>query len=223
MSEAETTVLPDDEWIVVFYPQTSALRLLPNMDLAKQHLSRHAWPINIFRSPLQFQQQFNHGQLEEFWLKLYERATWRPSPNSKELAQDSDATPPDLPTDKFCDELWKFMQRVGDRISGVSIHQTKSREHYEIKKDVISVLMADADGFKKSFPKQCRQIIEAIAELANPFVLEEELKQLMTTLVAYGKIKTKQNPWTLMQFYRPQLIEAGLIVRGGNNCDDDEI
>lgn len=226
LSTVEENELPENEWIVVFYPQTCALRLHPTLDAAKQHISRHAWPLYIFKSPRDFQLRFDHFQLEKFWRGINENVTWRPSSHALGPFLPEDATPPDLPTEQFCKELWQYMQRVGDRVVRLFITKTKSKEHYELKLDKMKALIADTEVFKKTYPKQARLILEALSNQPSPYMLEADIEKLMNFLVAQGKIKTKQPAWRLMQFYRPQFIKDGYILRGQEDTyeeDEDDL
>jgi hypothetical protein len=212
----EDIPLVEDEWIVVFYPRTSALRLYPTLEAARQQLARTTFATAVYKSPLDFQKRFDHHTLERFWRELYNIATWRwPKYAKGPKLEEVDAIPPNLGTEAFTHELWKFMQRIGDRVIKLSVCQTRSKDHYEINFNKIKSLMADEEKFKDSYPKQCRIIIERLSRYESPYQLEEELQLMMKNLVAFGHLKTKQDSWLIFQYYRKQLMDDGLISRGG--------
>jgi hypothetical protein len=115
------------------------------------------------------------------------------------------------------------MERVGDRVLRLSTQHVRSKEHYEVKQKEIFVLMGDVKLFNDSYPKQARIILDTLARQESPYILEADLMKLMNYLVVQGKLKTKQDSWRIFQYYRPQFLDAGLLVRGDNaNGADDE-
>lgn len=221
----ETTEMPDNEWIVVFYPQTCAIRLHPTLEAARQHLSIHTFATNVYKSPLDFQKRFDHDDLEGFWTRICALADWRwPKYAKGPRLEHQDYQFPDCGTEAFTKELWALIQRVGDRVVRLSITQTRSKDHYQLNIPKMKALIA-SENYKKSYPKQCRAIIERMSEYDSPFQLESELERMMKALVVYGKIKTKQDAWLIFQYYRKQLMDDGLFSRGNEDSgyyDEDE-
>lgn len=216
----EAHEMPADEWIVAFYPQTCAIRLYPTVEAARQQLSIHGFAANVFKSPLDFQRRFDHFQLEAFWTKIIEWSDWRwPRLAAGPRLSDHDRIIPDLGTEAFTQELWKLIQRVGDRVVRLSVSQAKSKDHYELNLPKLRELVASED-FKKAYPKQCRIIIERLSRYESPYQLESELERMMKNLVSSGQLRTKQDAWLLMQYYRPQLIKDGLIIRGDEGREE---
>lgn len=217
------TELPEDEWVVVFYPQTGALRLHPTVEAAKQHLSKYGFISHCYKSPKDFQTRHDHFALESFWRKIYDNATWRwPKEALGPKIAESDAAPPDCDTERFTHELWSFMQRVGDRVKKLSVAQTRSKDHYFLNLVRMRELISDEETFKKSYPKQCRVIINRLSKYETPYVLESELERMMLNLLATGQLKTKQDPWLIFQYYRVQLIKDGLVARGNEGQEESE-
>lgn len=213
--------LPDNEWVVVFYPQTGTARLYPTIEAAKQMMSKHGFAVHCYRSPKDFQTRHDHLALEKFWTRLYKTAAWRwPKTARGPMITEADATPPDCDTERFTHEFWEFIQRVGDRVTRLSVTQTRSKDHYFLNLNKLRELVASED-FKGSYPKQCRVIIERLSKYETPYVLEEELERMMRNLLATAQLKTKQDVWLIFQYYRPQLIKDGLIVRGNEGIDED--
>lgn len=216
------TVLPDDEWVMVFYPTTGALRLHPSLDAAKHSISRLSWPIHIYKSPLDFQHRFDHLELEKLWAKVYKNVAWRFPRTAVGKVSEADAIPPDAPTDDFVKLMWAFFQRVGDRVTRLSIQQTRSKDHYELHINKMKALIADEQAYKEKYPKQARIIFTRLAQETTPYILEKDLELMMNGLVALGQLKTKQPAWRIFQYYRPQFIDDGFISRGSEGAADDE-
>jgi hypothetical protein len=57
---------------------------------------------------------------------------------------------------------------------------------------------------ERDFAPQARQIIRALSAKNVETVTEAELISLID-------VKTKQNPWRIFQYYRPQLINRGVL------------
>ncbi len=209
------------EWVVVFYPPTGATRLLPNLDLVSTFVARSSTSPHVFKSPIDFQRRFDHLELEKMWKNVFKHPEGIGWPNTAigPLPTDDEKTPPDCDTETLTRELWHLLQRVGDRIYRVVPVQTRPKECYDVNLDLIQNLEA-SDDFKKAYPKQCRVIISALKKV-GPTPLERQLKDMMLNLVATGQLKTKQDPWLIMQFYRKKLIDAGIISRGGITGSED--
>lgn len=217
----ETKEMATDEWIVVFYPQTCAIRLYPTLEAARQSLPVSTFYSSVYKSPLDFQKRFDHFQLEAFWAEIIKWSDWRwPRLAKGPRLSDHDRIVPDLDTEGFTKELWALIQRVGDRIIRLSTSQTRSKDHYELNLPKLRDLVA-SEGFKKAYPKQCRIIIERLSRYESPYQLESELERMMKNLVASGLLRTKQDAWLIMQYYRKQLIDDGLISRG-ESLDEEE-
>ena len=124
--------LPVDEWVVVFYPRTCALRLHPNLHAAQTHLSKNSWPIHIYRSYNDLRLRHDHFDLEKFWRGIYEEITGKFGLPKYSLAKSNGGIHPeweqvpDLPTETFARELWNFMQKVGDRVIRLSVNHVRS-------------------------------------------------------------------------------------------------
>lgn len=215
---------PDDnEWIVIFYPQTGVIRLHPTLEAAKRHMSKSGFISHHYRSPKDFQARYDHFTLEKFWAMIVKDVQWRWRKTAKgpELTE-ADLTPPDCDTERLSKELWNLMQRVGDRVRHLTSSQTRAKDHYVLNLTRLRSTVADEAEFKKKYPKQCRIIVERLSAYETPYVLESELERMMNNLVATGKLKTKQNSWLIFQYYRPQLINDGLIVRGNEGAEESD-
>ena len=68
---------------------------------------------------------------------------------------------------------------------------------------------------------QIVQILGGISESGNSELQESELKTLINELAESGKLKTRQNPWRIFQYYRANMISAG-ICKMSNSAEDSE-
>lgn len=219
---SDDTQLPESEWIVVFYPQTCSIRLFPTLDAARQQLSTSGFFSSVYKAPLDFQKRFDHHQLEAFWTKICKMAEWRwPKYAKGPRISEHDYEIPNLGTEAFTKELWNLIQRVGDRVTRLSVTQTRSKDHYELNLTKMRELVASED-FKKMYPKQCRVIIERMSRYDSPYQLESELQRMMKHLLISGHLKTKQDVWLIFQYYRVQLIKDGLVNRGSEEYEGGE-
>jgi hypothetical protein len=207
--------LPINEWVVIFYPQTGATRLCPTLDFAKNVLtSRASFASNVYKSPKDFRTRYDHAFLENCWRAAYRHASWVLPKTATGTLDKYEATPPDTDTETFCNLLWEFLQDVGDRLTQPRINTDKSKEHYEIKLEAMYQLIDAEKDFKNKYNNQARTVFEALYHNGQQFLDETQIKKLIFELVADRALKTKQKPWVIFQYYRPQFIKDGYIVRG---------
>ena len=69
---------------------------------------------------------------------------------------------------------------------------------------------------------QIKQILGGISESGNSEFQESELKTLISELAESGKLKTRQNPWRIFQYYRANMISAG-ICKMSSSQDSEEL
>lgn len=117
-------------------------------------------------------------------------------------------------TDKPHEDLWHLCRTVARVYTdeGHVAANTKPKHNYAIALDRVKA--AKAAGYV-GYPRQAQQILNALIARDKAISLESDLEQMMNELVANRTIKTKQDPWRLFQFYRPQFIDDSLIQRGG--------
>lgn len=122
---------------------------------------------------------------------------------------------PEVPDtgDKALD-VWELFKKVGDYCGFKTVTKaagTKPKENYLISLDAIAI--AKAAGYY-TYPRQAQIILDTLLAAGQSYYREAELNALMHDLVARRIIKTRQDPWRIFQFYRPQFIDAQLIERG---------
>lgn len=208
--------LPLNEWIVLFYPQTGATRLCPSLDFAKSHCRS---PVNVYKSPNDFRVKHDHSFLEKCWKIIYSRHAQQLPKSATGSIDDYTEVPPDTGTEDFVKLLWQFLQDIGDRLAtpesgGAKNDTTATKENYELRLTEMSKLINDVEAFKYKYNNQARMVFETLYRGEKQFLDEDEIKKLIYTLVANRSLKTKQKPWVVFQYYRPQFIKDGFMIRG---------
>lgn len=207
--------LPINEWIVVFYPQTGATRLCPSIDFARNHLGAKSFLVHAYKSPNDFRVRHDHAKLEDCWKLVYSHHAWKFPKTAVGSLDDFSPEPPDCSTEEFARLLWDFVQAVGDRLTKPKMQvMGKPKEHYELKLGLMREAVENGT-LKEIYNKQARTVFLALLETGKEFLNEEEIKKLIYGLVAARALKTKQEPWVIFQYYRPQFINDGYVVRGG--------
>lgn len=208
--------LPINEWVVIFYPQTGAARLCPSLDFAKNIVSSIAtFHKNVYKSPQDFRTRHTHDQLEKSWRKTWETANWMMPKTATGSLDEYSPEPPDCGTEEFSELLWDFLQAVGDRLSKPRmVVMGKDKENYQLNVGAMLQLMGDEVAFCDRYNKQARTVFTALYDGGKEFLTEDEIKKLIYRLVADRQLKTKQEPWVIFQYYRPQFIKDGYVVRG---------
>jgi hypothetical protein len=208
--------LPIDEWIVIFYPQTGVARLCPSLDFAANILSsRSAFASHVFKSPNDFRVRYDHTKLEECWKLLYKSTAHYLPKTAIGKLDDHSPEPPDCGTEEFAKRFWSFIQDVGDRLSTPRMQVMGTPKHnYQLRLADMDKLYEDTEAFKNKYNKQARCVFTALLNEGKEFLTEEEIKKVIYRLVAARELKTKQEPWVIFQYYRPQFIKDGYVIRG---------
>jgi hypothetical protein len=211
-----TESLPVKEWIVIFYPQTGAARLCPSVDFAQNIVSsKSAFAQHVYRSPNDFRVRHDHVKLETCWKLLHKSASWQLPKTAIGKLEDYDPEPPDCGTEEFAKRFWEFVQDVGDRLSTPRMAvMGNPKENYQLRVVEMTKLSGDEEAFKNKYNKQARTVFRALLDTGKEFLTEEEIKKAIYRLVAERALKTKQEPWVIFQYYRPQFIKDGYVVRG---------
>jgi hypothetical protein len=88
------------------------------------------------------------------------------------------------------------------------------KENYQLRVVDMTKLSSDEEAFKNKYNKQARTVFQALLDTGKEFLTEEEIKKAIYRLVAERALKTKQEPWVIFQYYRPQFIKDGYVIRG---------
>lgn len=208
--------LPTKEWVAIFYPTTGAARLCPTLDFARNAVtSDSAFLQHVYKSANDLRVRHDHAFLENCWRAVYKNASWMLSKSAIGKVEDYSPEPPDTDTENFSKLLWDFIQDVGDRLTAPKLDNTiKTKENYELKLPLMRDLIDDEVEFKGKYNNQARTVFLALYENGDQFITEDRIKQLILQLVVERRLKTKQKPWTIFQYYRPQFIKDGYVVRG---------
>lgn len=208
--------LPTREWIVIFYPTTGATRLCPTLDFAKNYVNGVTFVKHGYKSPADFRARHDHHSLEKMWKELHKSRQWAMPKSAIGKLEDYSPEPPDVGTEEFCKLFWEFLQDVGDRLTTPQMSGTKAqtKEKYELKLSKMTELMNDEEAFKEQYNNQARIVFRALVEHGKQFLNEDEIKRIIYGLVVNRSLKTKQEPWVIFQYYRPEFIRDGYVIRG---------
>ena len=77
-----------------------------------------------------------------------------------------------------------------------------------------------SDFENQKMTPQVYQILSAVSESGVSEYSESELKTFIEKLAESGKLKTGQKPWRIFQYYRAQMINAGICKM--SNVEDSE-
>ena len=77
-----------------------------------------------------------------------------------------------------------------------------------------------SDFENQKMTPQVYQILSGISESGVSEYSETELKNFVQKLADDGKLKTGQKPWRIFQYYRAQMINAGICKM--SNVEDSE-
>ncbi len=77
-----------------------------------------------------------------------------------------------------------------------------------------------SDFENQKMTPQVYQILSGISESGVSEYSETELKTFVQKLANDGKLKTGQKPWRIFQYYRAQMINAGICKM--SNVEDSE-
>lgn len=208
--------LPINEWVVIFYPQTGAARLCPSLDFAQNVVtSASTFHKHVYKSPNDFRVRHDHAQLENSWRALHKTSSWKLPKTALGKVEDYSSEPPDVDTETFSKLFWEFLQNVGDRMSAPRMSvMVNPKENYQLRVGEMTKLANDEEAFKEKYNKQARTVFLALLNNGKEFLTEEEIKKIIYRLVADRTLKTKQEPWVIFQYYRPQFIKDGYVLRG---------
>lgn len=210
--------LPIDEWVVIFYPQTGSTRLCPTLDVAREMVSESTAARHVYRKPGDFRQRHDHHALEKFWVSAYKNASHYLPKTATGNLDSHESEAPDVDTETLAKLFWQLLQDVGDRVRApqIRVESGKKKDHYELK--LLSMReFADSEEFKSTYNKQARTLFLALLDADKQFMTEDEIRKLVLGLVASRQLKTKQDPWVVFQYYRPQFIRDSFILRGGSD------
>jgi hypothetical protein len=113
------------------------------------------------------------------------------------------------------DELWNIAIERGDHVKTLNPGRSALNEDKDAYRHYPNLLKDKKQTFDW-YPKQARIILETIIRSLPERFLEEDIRQVITNLVASGKLKTKQDPFYVFQYYRPRFIEDGFLTRGAH-------
>jgi len=211
---------PPGQWVVVLFPQTkskdySDVRLYPSLDAAVNRYAKATRTLHVYSSPGELVHRHGGPVLHKFLTDIGDQFSDARNRYRKCEIGDAELSVAEIHSSeraKVADELWRICQLIGDKCTGPSVG-VDDDDHFKIRID----RMTTPEGRETwgKFPKQARQIIEALIANAKSIMPESELQKLVSGLVANRIMKTKQDPWRIFAYYAPMFGDAGLLYYPG--------
>lgn len=137
------------------------------------------------------------------------------------------AIPKGMVKDEVALMVWaKIIARAKDRTDlggGETINKEGKRGPRESLGDRIYIFALERYNKEEKLPKQVHAIMEAVQtyfqsskneddhDQGNPAILEKELRPVIEQAAKNGVLTTKQDPWRIFSYYRPMLVQNGLV------------
>jgi len=212
---------PSGQWVVVLFPQNkikdySDVRLFPTMDAATNRYAKATRTQHIYSSPGEMVHRHGGPVLHKFLVDLVEQYD-RPAERYKtcEIGDGELIANTEIHSSKrteVADELWRVCQLIGDKTLGI-VSSGDDDDKFKIRIDRMTT--PEGREIWSKFPKQARQIIEALITNAKSIMTESELQKLVAKLVADRVMKTKQDPWRIFAYYAPMFGDHALLYYPG--------
>lgn len=116
--------------------------------------------------------------------------------------------------------LHRVCYEVGDYVKTAGLVQSGKQMQRHLYEFNIKKITEKVETWR--YPRQARIILKAVLATNSAYHSEDELQKLMLNLIATGQLRTKQDHWRVFQYYRPQYINDGFLIRGGGEFDTPE-
>jgi hypothetical protein len=220
---------PKGSWVVAFFPTNahknySDVRLFPSMDMALLRYAKSTRTLVIYSNAGEMAHRHSPKTLTKYINDIYAQFDdpyWRYK--TAELG-DKILVPPDnldqFSKTELADELWEICQIVGDQCRGSAQISDSNEDMYKIRIDRMT--SEEGKAIWSKFPKQARQIIEALIRNGKSVMAEDDLQRLVIKLVADRVMKTKQDPWRIFCYYAPMIGDHRMLYYPGkrNKVED---
>lgn len=116
--------------------------------------------------------------------------------------------------------LLRVCYEVGDYVKRAGLVQSGKQVQRHLYQFNLKFIAEKVETWR--YPRQARIILKAVLATGSAHHTEDELQKLMLNLLSTGQLKTKQDQWRIFQYYRPQYINDGFLIRGGGEFDTPE-
>ena len=205
---------------IKFSPQTGATRLFRSYNLAQE------WFPNAFLivRPKQFLETPNHLRepiplINQYWAMF----SWAESRDSFTVLDEhtyitKNSTKPFThprsahQLDNLEDVLWDLAFTIGNWVYRPPGQSLVSSPQQVLKQGFQVDLEAAKRFLNEKAPKQAKVIAQCLVNNAYDFYTEQEMRQALLEMVAQRQLKTTQDSWRILRYYRPLLAQHGVLV-----------
>ena len=208
---------------IKFSPQTGATRLFHSFNLAQEWFPNAQFVtrptdflrINNYKGefiPLPYQYNAMFGWGAKRLLRLDENTYFN---QDKEILVAPHSFH-QLDESEQLDMLYKLAWSIGNLVLRPprSTHPDSAPSAQAVLKQgfVVDLDKAKTASTIKELPKQARCIAQGLFTNKYDFYTEAEMRAFMLELVASRTLKTQQDPWRILRYYRKALADHGVLV-----------
>lgn len=208
--------------VIAFWPQTGATRLFKSYNLAQEWYPSH----NLITRPDEFLEVINHKgepiipyhQYHAMFTWIADRSGFNRLDEHTFITKKTNypATHPRSfqQLDKPLEALWKLAIAGGNWV----YHPPYATANKSSRAPLASGFQVDLEKAAKHLqnppdvPPQVMAIVRALHDNRHDFYTKEEMQQFMLQMQADRKLKTKQDPWRILRYYRNTLANMQVLV-----------
>lgn len=110
--------------------------------------------------------------------------------------------------------VWSFFLKGIPHLEGHKSDGTRERKSsLGGRKYILGNKAADFEKYSGTYPPQMKSCFYFVQQSLNTsqstFITEDQLKEVVTRRAA--ELRTRQDPWRIFQYYRPRLIQEGMV------------
>ena len=223
-------------WVVVLFPRNKqksvyTVRLYKTTELATSIYGKASRAQYVYTTAGEMEARIKDSLLKQYLIEITEQFSkpteqYKASMLNKQrgltLAADSSNLLANSGDRKaMVKGLWTLCHIVGDVIFGVP-DSPENKDKFRIRLD----RMTSDEGRRiwACFPKQAKVFAEALIEEGEQVLDEVELHDMARNLVACGKLKTKQDPALIWDYYASRFAKHSFVYYPGlrNKLEDHE-
>lgn len=107
---------------------------------------------------------------------------------------------------------WKMAHAVAEVINRPPRQDPNPSPQQVLRQGFLVDLNTAKTAIEEKMPKQAKVIVQCLIKAGYDFYTETEMRQLMLQAQADRVLKTKQDPWRILRYYRPLLSNMGVLV-----------
>ena len=206
---------------IKFAPQTGATRLFLSYNLAQEWFPN----AHLIVRPSGFNDVVNHkGEPIPLHYQYNAMFNWRPrllclDENTYFNKDHEILVAPhsfhQLDESEQLDMLWRLAWSIGNLVTappyGSEVKHNPTAQAV-LRQGFVIDLDAAEQAHDTDLPKQAKAIAAGLHKAQYDFYTESEMREFMLNLVAERVLKTKQDPWRILRYYRKDLTHHGVFT-----------